>query len=101
MASKTLRVSCPECAADLVIDVETGTVVHHQAHPQPGGGGKSFEALMEGLEEDRTRAEEIFEREKAAMKDRDRLLEERFREAMKHAEELDDGTPPPSPFDHD
>jgi hypothetical protein len=33
--------------------------------------------------------------------DRDRLLQEKFEEAMKHAEDADDGTPPPRPFDFD
>ena len=43
----------------------------------------------------------MFEREVAAHKDRDRLLKEKFDEAMKRAEDADDGTPPPRPFDFD
>ncbi len=35
------------------------------------------------------------------MKDRDRLLEEKFEEAKKRADEADDGKPPPRPFDFD
>jgi len=99
--TRNLRVVCPECSADLVIDAATGQILHHRKAKLPPAGGKSFDALMQGLEEDKSRAEEIFERERAAMKDRDRLLEERFQEAMKRAGDLDDATPPPRPFDLD
>jgi len=97
----THRLSCPECSADLVIDASTGEVLYHKPVKQTAAGGKSFEALIKGLDEEKSRAEEIFEREKAAMKDRDRLLEEKFRAAMKEAEGLDDDVPPLRPFDLD
>jgi hypothetical protein len=99
--STSLRVTCPECSADLVIDAATGEILHHRKQNLGPAGGKSFDALMQGLEEDRSRAEEIFERERAAMKDRDRLLQEKFEEAMRRAGDLDDTTPPPRPFDLD
>lgn len=63
-------------------------------------GGKDFDALLKGLDDDKARAEETFEREKAAFADRDRLLEEKFKEAMKRAEEEPD-LPPKRPFDFD
>ena len=100
-ANRTHRISCPECSADLVIDAETGEVIHHKPIKQAIAEGKSFEALLEGLDAEKSRAEEIFEREKAAMKDRDRLLEEKFRAAMDEAEKLDDDAPPLRPFDLD
>ena len=99
--TRSLRVVCPECSADLVIDAATGEILHHKKAKLPIAGGKSFDALMQGLEDDRSRAEEIFEREREAMKDRDRLLAERFEEAMKNAGDLDDVTPPRRPFDLD
>ena len=97
--TRSFRVTCPECSADLVIDAATGEILYHRKHNLGPAGGKSFDALMQGLEEDRSRAEEIFERERAAMKDRDRLLEERFQEALREAGDVDDETPPPRPFD--
>jgi hypothetical protein len=99
--TRSLRVVCPECSADLVIDAATGEILHHRKANLGPAGGKSFDALMQGLEEDRSRAEEIFERERAAVKDRDRLLRERFEEAMRNAGDLDDVKPPPRPFDLD
>jgi hypothetical protein len=98
---RKLTVRCPECNADLVIDAATGEVLSHRKAKQPPAGGKDFDALLKGLDEDKSRAEDIFEREKAALKDRDRLLEEKFREAMRRAEEEPDEGRPVRPFDLD
>lgn len=100
MADK-LRVHCPCCQAELVVDAATGAVLSHRAAKAPLAGGKDFDSLLQSLDSERSRAEEIFEREKAAMKDRDRLLEEKFREAMKRAEEDPESGPPRRPFDLD
>lgn len=101
MSSRKLTLRCPDCKADLVVDSATGEVLFHKKAKQPPGGGQSFESLLEGLEQEKVQAEEIFEREKAAMKDRERLLEERFREALEQAEKDPDKAPPPRPFDLD
>jgi len=96
-----LRLSCPECGSELVVDAATGTVLsHRKAKPAPAEG-KDFESLLEGLQQERTRADEIFERERAALKDRERLLDEKFRAAMKRAEEEPDTGRPARPFDLD
>ncbi len=100
-ADKSLRFSCPECSAELVIDSATGTILYHKTAQNAPAGGKTLESLMQGLEDDKKRAEDIFEREKAAMDDQDRLLEERFREVMSRVDEVDDETPPLRPFDLD
>jgi hypothetical protein len=99
--SRKLTVRCPECASELVVDAATGEVLSHRRHKQPPGGGKDLESLLQGLDQDKARAEDIFQREVAAMKDRDRLLEEKFREAMRRAEEEPDEGPPLRPFDLD
>jgi hypothetical protein len=98
---RKLTVRCPECSSELVIDAATGEVLSHRKSKQPPAGGKDFDALLKGLDEDKSRAEDIFQREVAAFKDRDRLLEEKFREAMRRAEEEPDEGPPVRPFDLD
>lgn len=100
-ATKKLTSRCPECGSDLVVDAATGEVLSHRPPKRPVAGGKDFDSLLAGLDSDKNRAEEVFEREKAAMKDRERLLEEKFREAMKRAEEEPDEGPPRRPFDLD
>lgn len=92
---------CPECRAEIVVDARTGDVLFHRKAKEPPAGGKDFDALMANLGKDKARAEEVFEREKAALKDRDRLLEEKFKEAMERASEDEDDTPPVRPFDLD
>ena len=99
--TRKLTVRCPDCSSDLVIDAETGEILSHRKAKQPLAGGKDFDSLLKGLDDDKARAEDVFQREVAAMKDRDRLLEEKFREAMRRAEEDPDQGPPRRPFDLD
>jgi hypothetical protein len=101
MGTRKLTVRCPECDSDLTIDAETGEILFHKKAKQPIAGGHSFDDLFEGMKAQRSRADEIFEREKAAMKDRERLLDEKFKEAVKRAEEDPDTGRPVRPFDLD
>jgi hypothetical protein len=99
--TRKLTVRCPDCSSELVVDAATGEVLAHRRAKQPPAGGKDFDALLQGLDDDKAHAENVFQREVAAMKDRDRLLEEKFREALRRAEEDPDQAPPPRPFDFD
>lgn len=99
--SKKLTLRCPDCNAHLVVDSSTGEVLFHKKAKAPPGGGKDFDELLEELKEEKSQAEEIFEREVEALKDRDRLLEEKFEQALKQAESEPDDAPPPRPFDLD
>lgn len=98
--SRTWTLLCPDCGSTLVVDAETGAVLSHRKAREPSGADKDFDALFADLDAQKARAEELFEREQAAFADRDRLLEEKFREAMKRAEEEPD-LPPKRPFDLD
>lgn len=99
--SRKLTLRCPDCGSDLTIDAESGEVLFHRKPKEPPAQGKSFDDLFADLAVQRNRADEIFEREKAAFGDRDRLMEEKFREALKRAEEDPDKGPPKRPFDLD
>jgi hypothetical protein len=99
--TRKLSLRCPDCGSELVVDGATGEVLSHRRPKQPPAGGRDLDALLQGLDQDKARAEDVFQREVAAMKDRDRLLEEKFQEAMRRAEENPDETPPPRPFDLD
>ncbi|HUO86413.1 MAG TPA: hypothetical protein VM617_03415 [Thermoanaerobaculia bacterium] len=99
--TRKLTVSCPDCGSSLTVDAATGEVLAHRAAKRPLAGGHDFDSLLAGLDSDRERAEETFERARAAERDRDRLLEEKFREAVKRAEEDPDEGPPRRPFDLD
>ena len=96
-----LTLRCPDCDSHLVVDAATGEVLFHRKAKEPIAGGKDFDALLSGLDEQKEQAENIFSREMEAIKDRDRLLEDKFKEAMKRAAEDPDDAPPPRPFDLD
>ncbi|MBW8873793.1 MAG: hypothetical protein JF614_02425 [Acidobacteria bacterium] len=99
--TRKLTLRCPDCDSELVIDAATGQVLSHRKAKQPIAGGKDFDSLLKGLDDEKAHAEDVFQREVAALKDRDRILEEKFREALKRAEEDPDQGPPPRPFDLD
>jgi hypothetical protein len=100
-ATRKLSLRCPDCGSDLVVDAATGEILSHRSPKQALAGGKDFDTLFKDLDEGKAKAESVFEREMGALKDRDRLLEEKFREAMRRAEEDPDAPPPPRPFDLD
>jgi len=92
--------TCPDCGSELSVDADTGAILAHRKPKEPLAGGHDFDTLMAGLDEQKKKAEDLFDREKKAFEDRDRLLEEKFKEAMKRAEEEPD-LPPKRPFDLD
>ncbi len=96
-----VTVSCPGCGCDLTIDTATSKVLFHKATPHESAGGKDFDQLLAGLDESKDRADEVFKREVSALKDRDRLMEDKFREAMRRAKEEPDEEPPLRPWDLD
>ena len=98
---KSLRLKCPECDAELVVDSTTGQLLYHKKAKETPAGGQTFESLMQDLEDGKRRSEDVFEQEKAALKDQDRLLDEKFREAMSRADEADVQERPLRPFDLD
>ena len=96
-----ITVSCPDCGCDLTVDVATGQVLFHKAPKREPAGGHDFDQLLAGLDESKQRADEVFQREVKALEDRDRLMEEKFREAMRRAEEEPDQDQPLRPWDLD
>lgn len=99
--SRQLTVSCPGCDSRLVVDAATGEVLSHRKADQPLAGGADFETLFNEEHEGRAAASNVFDREVAAHEDRDRLLEEKFRQALEKVGDEPDDEPPPSPFDFD
>ena len=67
----------------MIVDVETGTILSHEEKQKPLG---SFEDMKKDLEKQKQTREQIFAQEMSSMKDRERLLEAKFKEAMKRAE---------------
>ena len=74
---------CPCCEATLTIDAQTGTILTHEEKAKPLA---SFDEMVKGLDKQKQMREQIFAQELSSMKDRDRILEEKFQEAKKRAE---------------
>ena len=90
---------CPCCEATLIIDAETGAIMSHQEKAKPLA---SFDEMVKGLDKQKQAREQIFAQELNSMKNRDRILEEKFQDAMKRAEkDKDKNKPFRNPLDYD
>jgi DNA-binding ferritin-like protein len=78
---------CPCCEATLTVDAQTGAILSHEEKAKPVA---SFDEMLKGLDKQKQQREQIFQQELGSLKDRERLLEEKFREAMKRAEKEKD-----------
>ena len=90
-------VICPCCEANLTIDGQTGAILAHEEKKKIHG---SFDELKGELSKQKELRDNIFAQEMSSMKDRERLLEEKFQEALKRAD-TDSGKPFRNPLDLD
>jgi hypothetical protein len=98
MADTTrFTVICPCCEATLNIDAQTGAIISHEEKAKTVA---SFDEMLKGLDKQKQQREQIFAQELGSLKDRERLLEEKFKEAMKRAEK-DKDKPYRNPLDVD
>lgn len=88
---------CPCCEATINVDAQTGVIISHEEKAKPVA---SFDEMLKGLDKQKQQREQIFAQELGSLKDRERLLEEKFREAMKRAEK-DKDKPYRNPLDVD
>jgi hypothetical protein len=88
---------CPCCEAALTIDAQTGAMISHEEKAKPVA---SFDEMVKGLDKQKQMREQIFTQELSSMKDRDRILQEKFQEAMKRADK-DKDKPYRNPLDID
>src|SRR5947209_16898452 len=88
MVDKTrFTLICPCCEATMTVDAQTGAIISHEEKTKPLA---SFDEMVKGLDKQKQMREQIFQQELGSLKDRERLLEEKFREAMKRAEKEKD-----------
>ena len=90
-------VICPCCEATLTIDGLTGSILSHTEKKKILG---SFEDLKGELGKQKEVRDSLFAQEMSSMKDRERLLDEKFKEAMKRAD-VDKDKPYRNPLDMD
>jgi hypothetical protein len=81
----------------MTVDSQTGAILAHEEKKKVLG---SFEDLKGNLAKQKETREQIFAQEMSSMKDRERLLEEKFQEALKRADK-DSDKPFKNPLDLD
>lgn len=82
-AKTNWTIICPCCEAKLTVDASTGAILSHEEKGKKLG---SFEELQKNLAAQKEARENIFAQEMSREKERERLLEEKFRDAFKRAE---------------
>jgi hypothetical protein len=82
------EITCPCCEATIVVDRLNGEVLLHKVKEKRSGG--SLDSMVAGLETQKSEAAKRFDRQLESQKDRARILEERFKEALERAEKSDD-----------
>ncbi len=92
-----VTVICPCCEATLTIDTGTGALISHAEKKKVHG---SFEDLAGELHKQKELRDQLFAQEMSSVKDRERLLEEKFKEALKRAD-TDSDKPFKNPLDLD
>jgi hypothetical protein len=95
--SSKFTIICPCCEATLTVDGQTGALLSHEEKAKPVA---SFDEMVKGLDKQKQVREQIFAQELSSMKDRDRILQEKFQEAMKRADK-DKDKPYLNPLDID
>ena len=83
----TITVPCPCCGAKLTVDPALKAVIHHELPSKPAGPTKDLKTAMEALkgEADKRRAQ--FQQAADAEKDKSKVLDRRFQEALKKAKD--------------
>lgn len=91
------KIICPCCDSTLTVDAQTGALISHEEKKKAVA---SFDDLKSDLTKQKELREQLFAQEMSSVKDRERLLEEKFQEALKRADK-DNTTPFKNPLDLD
>ena len=96
-AGSSFEINCPCCGALMVVDAETRVILRHEEPKRPLA---SFEAMLKGVGKEKEQRESKLARAMEEQKNREEILEKKFREAVKKAESTPDEKPI-RPFDLD
>jgi hypothetical protein len=81
-----LKVECPECGCRLLVDAKTGLVIRGESKKPD----YSFESALEKVAERKSKADQLFSQAMDDEKRRHSSLEDKFREALRSKDELED-----------
>lgn len=87
MGSNRLEVTCPCCESKLQVDKKTGEVIWEEKKQKVM---PSLSDMLKGLDAQKKEQESQFKKQSNVLKDRNRLLDERFKEAQKNVDKSTD-----------
>jgi predicted nucleic acid-binding OB-fold protein len=96
MGSNKLEITCPCCETKLQVDKKTGEVIWEERKAKPVA---SLTDMVKGLESQKKEKENLFKKHSENLKERDRVLNEIFKESQKHVDKS--GEKPLRDFDLD
>jgi hypothetical protein len=82
--AKNFEITCPCCEATIVIDRLSGEILLHKVKEPKSS--LSLEAMVSNLDTQKSDAAKRFDKQLESQRDRSRILEERFKEAVERAE---------------
>ncbi len=91
MDATRFTIMCPCCDATIIVDAQTGAILSHEEKAKPVA---SFDEMLKGLDKQKEARDQLFAQELSSQKNRERLLEEKFQEAMKRADKDKDKDKP-------
>ncbi|NIQ02416.1 MAG: 2-nitropropane dioxygenase [Nitrospinaceae bacterium] len=87
MEPKTIETKCPCCESKLTVDVKTGEVIWEERKAKPN---RSLSDMVKGLDSQRQEQENLFRKSSQSHRERDRILDEKFKQAQKKADKSGD-----------
>ena len=87
MGSNRLEVTCPCCESKLQVDKKTGEVIWEEKKQKVM---PSLSDMLKGLDAQKKEQESQFKKQSNVLKDRNRLLDEKFKEAQKNVDKSTD-----------
>lgn len=93
-AGSLISVLCPCCGAKLSVDPVLKAVIQHEPPPKPTGPAKDLKTAMEALKGEAEKRRAQFQQAAEAEKDKSKVLDKRFQEALKKAKDEPVERPP-------
>jgi predicted nucleic acid-binding Zn-ribbon protein len=90
--SPTIKVSCPHCSSLLTIDTDAGVITGHEP-PVDARAKIDFDQRLKQMKDEQERAADRLQEAMRREESRDRLMEDKFRELMDKAKDMDNSRP--------
>jgi uncharacterized Zn finger protein (UPF0148 family) len=84
---KNFEITCPCCESLIVVDRLNGEILLHKEKERKSG--LSLESMVSNLETQKSEMAKRFDKQMESQKDRSRILEEKFKEALERADKSD------------